>query len=70
MSLASPPDDDAAEGRPSSSDVSVPGEDAERAELESQEDFVHESVELPDWVPVAFGLILITIAAAAIIVGR
>lgn len=32
----------------------------------SEEDFVHESVDLPDWVPVVFGLILITIAAAAI----
>lgn len=33
---------------------------------DSQEDFVHESVDLPDWVPVVFGLILIVIAAAAI----
>ncbi len=32
----------------------------------SQEDFVHESVELPGWVPIAFGLVLIAIAVAAI----
>ncbi|MBW3670220.1 MAG: hypothetical protein KY432_00960 [Acidobacteria bacterium] len=70
MSPASPPDDGAPEGRLSAPDMPGAGEDAERTELESQEDFVHESVELPDWVPVAFGLILITIAAAAIVVAR
>lgn len=70
MNLASPTDDDAPEGGPSAPGQPAPGEDAEKAELESQEDFVHVSVDLPDWVPVAFGLILITIAAAAIVVAR
>lgn len=29
-------------------------------------DLAHESIELPTWVPVGFGLLLIMIAAAAI----
>ena len=33
---------------------------------ESEEDFVHESVDLPEWVPVAFGVLLVVIAAVAI----
>lgn len=36
------------------------------ADSPTQEDFVHESVELPPWIPVVFGVILIVIAVTAI----
>lgn len=36
---------------------------------EPEEDFVHESVDLPGWIAVAFGLILVAIAALAIWTG-
>lgn len=57
------------QGAPEAEPVSaggLPPESADAGSLEAQEDFVHESVELPDWVPIAFGLILVIIAAAAI----
>ncbi len=61
------PDDEAGPGDAEAADrLITTGEGSVAAATESQEDFVHPSVELPDWVPVVFGLILIGIAAAAI----
>lgn len=67
MSDVSLPDPGSPEGDPEEPGESPAGGKAsEAAGLDSQEDFVHQSVELPTWIPVVFGLILIGIAVVAI----